>query len=718
MSLLNCCGIRIDLPAYIRRMFGTQVLSAAFIVVIVRLYPQSMSSALPFLIVWFAVPFLAYLTGRPIAHRTRELPEPAILYFRGNARELWRYYETFVSEEDHWLPPDNFQEIPAQKVAHRTSPTNIGFLLLSNIAAFDLGYIDSTEFMDRTERTLSTLSRLKTFNGHFYNWYDTRTLAPLEPRYISTVDSGNLAGALIVLKQFALQFPAITYPRKETVEGMRDTLQKLLASLPDTHYLFAILQKELAVLHGIPGHSVNSEKILQGLEKSLHDYVSHPAENNEQEFWRSALQKMLTQHRSERTSAGDLDSRLQSIAEEADVLTKEMNFAFLFNEDSGVFSIGFNVSNGQLDNSFYDLLASEARLTSFIAIAKGDVPQSHWFRLSRTMASASRNRVLASWSGSMFEFLMPMLMLKNEPNTLLEETAWGAVQYQEAYGKQKHVPWGISEAGYNVRDLSMNYQYGPFGVPGLGLKSGLEKDLVVAPYATFLAAMVDPPSAVSNLQQIEKMGARGRYGFYESIDFTSDRLQEDTSYAIVRSYMAHHQGMSLAAIDNVLHENILQKRFHSDPSIRATELLLQERMPSAVRSSPIQIVSERVEILTTAEPVVAREFYSYDVAPPRTQILSNGNYVTAVTTSGAGPSEYRGLQINRWREDVTRDNWGTFVYLKDVETGTIWSAGFQPTLKIPSFYHVTLAEDRSQIPLANVSNCHFYLVVAGTSKTL
>ena len=535
----------------------------------------------------------------------------------------------------------------------------------------------------------------------------------MEPRYVSTVDSGNLAASLLVLRQFVLHFPLLPYPRKEMLEGVRDMLYKLVTSSEKKAPGLAVLQKQLQSIQNIPEELAEREKFLDQLENNIQNSVPTTGQNDEFVFWHGALLRMLSEHRIDSTRSHDLVSRLKAIGEESNLLVEEMNFTFLFNENSGVFSIGFNVSNGQLDTSFYDLLASEARLTSFVAIAKGDVPQSHWFHLARTMTSLGRRRLLASWSGSMFEFLMPTLLMKNEPNTLLDETIIGAVLYQQYYGKQHSLPWGISESGYNARDLSLNYQYGPFGVPGLGLKNALDKDYVVAPYASFLAAMVDPVASLSNLEQMAEMGARGKYGFYESIDFTSDRVEEGENYAIVRSFMAHHQGMSLVALNNVLNQDIMQRRFHQDPAVRATELLLQERIPSSVRSVPIQIVSERVEVLTPAEPIVAREFFSYDITPPRTQILSNGNYLVTVSTGGSGYSECRGIQISRWREDVTRDNWGSFLYIKNVENGAFWSAGYQPTLKIPSFYHATLAEDRVEIGRRDESiETHFEITVS------
>ncbi|HJZ12574.1 MAG TPA: glucoamylase family protein, partial [Acidobacteriota bacterium] len=268
---------------------------------------------------------------------------------------------------------------------------------------------------------------------------------------------------------------------------------------------------------------------------------------------------------------------------------------------------------------------------------------------------------------------------------------------QRLYGLENGIPWGISEAGYNARDLSQNYQYGPFGVPALGLKRGLGRDLVVAPHATFLAFMVHPGSAFRNLQHLQRLGSHGKFGFYESIDFTKDRVPKGEKFSIVRTFMAHHQGMSLIALDNILQEDIMQKRFHSDPAVQATSLLLQEKMPLAVRSGPMHVVDERLEVTRTAEPSVAREFRHPFVTPPRTQLLSNGNYLVMVTTGGAGYSEWQGIRLTRWREDVTRDNWGSFLYIRDLQTREFWSAGFLPTLKVPDDYRVVFAEDQVEI---------------------
>lgn len=690
---------------YALRLRWAFLLTAVASAIVLRFKVESLPEAFPFLLLWILSPLFAYLTGKPIPRRERKLSYSMLAALHGYAREIWRFFETLVGDETHWLPPDNFQETPEPLVAPRTSPTNIGFLLLSNIAAYDLGYIGAVEFVERTEKTLETLNQLKTFNGHLFNWYSTTSLEPLEPRYVSTVDSGNLVAALIVLKQFALHLglniARAFEPRTGRYEGVRDTINSFLKlAAKDSglqkkmHEVFGQVARVLAIE---PGDTPHQQELLESLKNHLEEVALEGPEEGELQWWLNASKRIIATHLADYERPQDIASRLVAISRDSEAFAQEIDFRFLFNEKRGIFAIGFNVTNGQLDRSSYDLLASEARLASFVAIAKGDVPQSHWFRMSRAMISFGRLRILASWSGSMFEYLMPLLFLSNEPKTLLGVTYRGSVDMQRLYGFDSRVPWGVSEAAYNARDLSHNYQYGPFGVPALGLKRGLGHDLVIAPYATFLALMIRPRSAFRNLEALKHLGGHGKFGFYESIDFTKDRAPKGEEYAVVRTFMAHHQGMSLMALDNVLQDDIMQARFHSDPAVQATSLLLHERMPLSVRSTPVHVVDERLEPARIAEPSVAREFRSPFLTPPRTQLLSNGNYLVMITTGGGGYSECHGIRLNRWREDVTRDHWGPFLYIRDLQNGAFWSAGFQPTLKAPDEYRVVFAEDQVEI---------------------
>jgi hypothetical protein len=392
------------------------------------------------------------------------------------------------------------------------------------------------------------------------------------------------------------------------------------------------------------------------------------------------------------------DRRVMALADLAQGMADAMEFGFLFDPTRQLLSIGYLVTEGTLDPSCYDLLASEARLASFVAIAKGDVPARHWFRLGRALTPVDRGSALVSWSGSMFEYLMPSLVMRAPAGSLLEQTSRLVVRRQMTYGAKLGVPWGVSESAYNARDLELTYQYSNFGVPGLGLKRGLSEDTVVAPYATALAAMVDPQAAARNFSRLGAAGGRGRYGYYEALDYTRTRVPEDEPVAVVRAYMAHHQGMTLVAIANALQDGAMRARFHSEPIIQATELLLQERMPRNVavarpRAEEVKTAANVREII----PAMQRRFHSPHDAVPRTHLLSNGRYAVMITAAGSGYSRWRELAITRWREDATCDAWGAYVFLRDASSGAVWSAGYQPSGVEPDSYEVEFSEDRVEI---------------------
>ena len=392
-----------------------------------------------------------------------------------------------------------------------------------------------------------------------------------------------------------------------------------------------------------------------------------------------------------------LERRLQAVAAHARRLFEEMEFEFLFDPTRKLFSIGFRVTDGVLDPSYYDLLASECRLASFLAIAKGDVAADHWFRLGRALTPIGRGSALISWSGSMFEYLMPALVMRAHPMSLMDQTYRLVVSRQVSYGRGRGVPWGISESAFNARDLDQVYQYSSFGIPGLGLKRGLSDDLVIAPYATGLAAMIDPVAALRNFERLRQAGAAGTFGFREALDYTPRRLPEGASVAPVMSYMAHHQGMLLVAIGNVLHGSVMVERFHADPVVRATELLLQERMPRdvLVARPRAEEVKSGADVRDNVPPVM-RKFTSPHDAVPRTHLLSNGRYAVMVTAAGSGYSRWGDVAVTRWREDVTRDPWGSYLFLRDRQTGEVWSVGHQPSGTEADTYEVEYAEDHAE----------------------
>lgn len=409
--------------------------------------------------------------------------------------------------------------------------------------------------------------------------------------------------------------------------------------------------------------------------------------------WLAAVAPIL------QTAGGHARERIAAIeqlAQQAGQLT-QMDYDFLYDPTQHLLAIGYNYSDRQRDASYYDLLASEVRLGVFTAIAQGQLPKESWFALGRLLSVEAGEPNLISWSGSMFEYLMPLLAMPTYEHTLLDQTYQGVVARQIEYGRQRGVPWGISESGYNAVDAQLNYQYHAFGVPGLGLKRGLASDLVIAPYASALALMVDPEAACANLQQLAAAGFTGPYGFYEAIDYTPSRLPRGQNYAVVRSYMAHHQGMSFLAFAYLLLDRPMQKRFAASPPFQATALLLQERIPKTIAFHE-RTTGELIDSRLTdgQQETSVRVFATPDTRFPEVQLLSNGRYHVMVTNAGGGYSRWKDLAVTRWREDTARDHWGTFCYLRDLDSGEFWSTAFQPTLKQPDSYEAIFSEGRAE----------------------
>ena len=528
---------------------------------------------------------------------------------RRTARRTWRFFETFVTPADNMLPPDNFQDSPAPTIAHRTSPTNLGLYLLSVVSARDFGWIGTDRAIDRIEATLATMSGLQRFRGHFYNWYDTRDLRPLEPRYVSTVDSGNLAGHLIALANACREWKARPLAVERRLDGVADALEITRvesARLRDDGQTQTVILSRLddaiaAVALAVRQARLSNDDLadrLAGLRADAEIMVDIAAalaiergdgSGVDMLFWAQATLKAVVAHSRDLApsehAARSTMARLSMLKDAARSMALAMDFRFLFNRSRQLLSIGFLAPKGALDTNCYDLLASEARLASFFAIAKGDVAAKHWSRLGRAATPVAHGAALISWSGSMFEYLMPSLVMRAPTGSVLAQTTRLIVRRQIAYAAKLGLPWGMSESAYNVRDLEFTYQYSNFGVPGLGLKRGLGENRVVAPYATALAAMVDPRAAAANLARLTEIGALGRYGLYDALDYTPARVPEGESVVIVRAFMAHHQGMTIVAIANALFKGVMRRRFHAEPIVKASELLLQERMPRGVAAA-------------------------------------------------------------------------------------------------------------------------------------
>jgi cyclic beta-1,2-glucan synthetase len=715
-------GPRLDLLGFYRQMAGAVVIAVLAMIVSGAAGHATWPLALPFAALWFASPAIARWSSRsPPAAGRLPMSEGDARILRLTARRTWRFFETFVTAADHMLPPDNFQEDPAPVLAHRTSPTNIGLYLLSTVSARDFGWTGTIDAVERLEATLTTMSELARFHGHFFNWYDTRDLRPLDPRYISSVDSGNLAGHLIALANACREWTDHPVSDGRRLAGIADaiTLTREEASrLHDERRMQTVTWRHLEdALAGLaadvrrpPGDGEDIAQRLAALAvgaETLADIARAFAIERgddigaDMQFWAEAARGAIESHRRDLGCSADaataLATRLEAVEEAARATALAMEFGFLLDHDRRLLSIGYRVSEESLDPSCYDLLASEARLASFMAIAKGDVPARHWFRLGRAVTPIAHGAALISWSGSMFEYLMPSLVIRAPAGSLIEQTSRLTVQRQIDYGATLGVPWGVSESAYNVRDREFTYQYSNFGVPGLGLKRGLGENIVITPYATALASMVDPEAAARNFERLVAAGAGGRYGFYEALDYTPIRLPEDKTVVIVRAFMAHHQGMTIVAIADALLDGAMRARFHAEPIVQATELLLQERVSRDVMvARPWAAETKSAARVRELAPPGGRHLATAHSTTPATHLLSNGRYTVMLTAAGSGFSRWRGLAVTRWREDTTCDDWGSYVFLRDVGSGNVWSAGFHPSGVEPDDYDVTFNEDRAE----------------------
>jgi cyclic beta-1,2-glucan synthetase len=677
--------------------------------------------AAPFLLAWLCAPIVARAVSRParLARRATLTADDGHR-LRIMARQTWSFFDTFVTAEQNMLPPDNFQEIPKAVIANRTSPSNIGLYLLSVAAAREFGWIGLFDAVDRLEATFSSLDKLERYRGHFYNWYDTHDRRPLDPKYISTVDSGNLAGHLLALEGLCREWSAELSLIRIDVSGMQDTLEQMqdvARALNDGRRSYGVSPRQLDV--GIDAlrstlKSVDSTSRAPALEdilrqaESVHDIAQALTDERPEGGiapllqWSNMLRaNVRSQQRdiaAEAAELAQLGARLGALAQRARQIAMAMDFGFLAEPERQLLTIGYRVADRAQDPSCYDLLASEARLASFVAIAKGDLPVRHWFRLGRLLTQVDRSSALVSWSGSMFEYLMPVLVMREPEGSVLGETARTIVKRQIEYGSERNLPWGVSESAFNARDREFTYQYSSFGVPGLGLQRGLGDEAVVAPYATGLAAMIDPAAAMRNFERLQKLGGRGRFGWYEALDFSPARLPQGVPVAPVRAFMAHHQGMMLVAIANVLKDGMFRRCFHSISLIQATELLLQEKTPrDSDLSAPVPEQAPAAPELPELTAVAPRRFVSPHHAAPRTHLLSNGSYSVMLTAAGSGYSRWRDIAVTRWREDPTCDPWGCYVFLRDVVNGQVWSAGYQPVGREPDSYEVAFFEDRAEI---------------------
>ncbi|MBC2579722.1 GH36-type glycosyl hydrolase domain-containing protein [Clostridium sp. DJ247] len=735
------------LKDFLASMWIGSLISVFIIFMALRNSEETVILMLPSCVIWFLSPWIAYNISRHIKDVKEDIDSEQKTLLRRLCRKTWAYFEDFVAQENNWLAPDNYQEDPSNGIATRTSPTNMGMGITSNLVAFDLGYIGILELVERIDTIINNMESLEKYSGHYYNWYDTKTKQPLYPRYISTVDSGNLVGYLWLTNQSLKEYLTTPIFNKNLALGLLDTLKLAKEELSDIddlnnyygqitdeinsekfnavswkeflHELWAVVirleeagktkklywntklredigkyLKEMKLI--FPWLDLITEKTsdephimnkfnnissnislinfsdnVDELELQLNELYKS---SNENEPWIGELKQLFVTSKREVNS---LIKKIEKLREILDNISNNTNFKMLYNYKRQLFSIGYDVERDSLGNSYYDLLASESRQASFVSIAKGEIEQSHWFRLGRAMTAIGKNKSLVSWSGTMFEYFMPLIIMRNYSNTLLEKTYISVVEGQKKYCKNRNVPWGISESAFYYFDVNSNYQYKAFGVPGLGLKRGLVNELVISPYSTIMALQIELQGAINNIKKLIDIGMEGRYGFYEAIDYTKERLAKGREAEIVKCFMVHHEGMSLMALDNVLNNNVLQERFHKIPAVKATELLLQERVPKAIIYDREQQYDSR-EVTNKNQSLVVRPYDTANTEMPECQLISNGAYSLMITNSGGGYAKKDDMMVYRWREDVTTDNTGMFFYIKNLNSNEYWSSTYEP----------------------------------------
>lgn len=687
-------------------LIGIGAIVLTYLINIEKIYISIFISTL-----WIISPIIAYIISK---EDIEEKVEVDSTYLREIARKTWDYYETFTNKENNFLPPDNYQEYPYNGVAYRTSPTNIGFLWVSILSARDLGYITTSKMVNLLDKAISSVEKMEKWEGHLYNWYSTTNLEPLRPYFVSTVDSGNFISYLYVLREGLKEYLRKPIMDKEYLQGLKDTIGLVEdedISKEVLHRLEKIENEEIDqlkelknYLHGIDYKKdkwiYNSFKMIEALIKEYEHYILDKNSRYSLLDLKQYYEKTLDNRKDKKIEAlyenvKNIIFNIENLIDRIENLIDKADFRPLYNYDKDLFSIGYIVDEKELLDSYYDLLASEARTTSYIAICRGEVPKKHWFKLGRSLISKNGYRSLASWTGTMFEYLMPTLIMKNYRNTLLDETYNTAINIQKDYCTNKNIPWGISESGFFAFDVNLNYQYRAFGVPILGFKRGLEEDLVVSPYSSILALNFKPREVITNINNLFREKMVGKYGFYEAIDFTTRRLPANMNSGIVKSYMTHHQGMILLSINNYLNGRILIERFHRNVEMKTGEILLQEKIPMEL------IVAKERENLIDLEYeeerndlILARTYDKNSLQDIECHILSSGDYSMLITNMGLGYSKKNDIFINRWRKDRIANQYGSFIYINNLTENKYWSTTYEPTKVEPDEYKVQFSNDK------------------------
>ncbi|MGM0396195.1 MAG: GH36-type glycosyl hydrolase domain-containing protein [Bacillota bacterium] len=725
-----------------------------FLILVYILKPELFIPALIVSCLWGVSPFTVYLLDKKEMEKIEPTKEELSI-MRKEARKIWSYFEDFSRKNTNYLPPDNYQVYPPKEIAERTSPTNIGLGLLAIISARDLGFLPITKTIKNIRQMLSTIDKLEKWNGNLYNWYDTKTLGVLRPKYVSSVDSGNYLGYLMVLKQSLIQYKNMPIIDDDIVHGIKETCeleQYISKDIKDSINSFGSIKGKTADqwIRFLKEFKVNvdqsSAKTVSMIDELIYEYSKYftlrlyeeekDLQQNPlfvyalqqtgkipmdlslpevQKYYTDLLMGIRKYKRISAETSGNIiiiENKVKSIIGNLNEILRELDEMIriidrlvdstaiykLYDYNKNLFSIGYDCENNQLTDSYYDLMASESRTTSFIGIVTKQLPIEHWYKLSRTFTLYNKHRILASWSGTMFEYFMPSIIMENYEYSIFDETYHSVMQAQIEYGNSRNKPWGVSESGYYFFDLDLNYQYKAFGVPDIGFKRDLINDYVVSPYSTYLALIFNKRACFDNLNILKNEGAEGPYGLYEAIDYTQERLNKNEDRRIVKSYFAHHLGMSLLSINNFMNNNIMQKRFHKNPIVKTGVLLLEEKLPYKVVMIKELIAKEKKKVKIKAEGVGEIGVYdeNYNTIP-NCHLISNKNYHIMVTNNGFTYSKYQNKMITRFRNHIDQRYFGYTFYIKDIDDDKVWSIGSEP-IKNPSMrYEVIYSLNKAKI---------------------
>ncbi len=689
---------------YFRVMWSSLIPAVVLIILLILTKPPLIGVLLygALSLGWIFAYQCAFSISQPKDVAKKEIDKDNRELLLDTARRTWQFFKDMSTRENNWLCPDNYQLSRAQKQSDKTSPTNIGLQLMAILSARDFGFETTGSVVCQLENVMNTIQKLLKWRGHLYNWYQIRTLEVLNPAYISTVDSGNYIGHLIALKNGLIELMDAPIITKNMVGELKKTmkLSKYEGTLRENYEKIGDLVEDLTDIWEDLGCReclpIEDSRWCKELLSNIEHLVKEASDFKLKEVNFNQCPSLRQLEKEEIKSAKAMLLRIKDLCNRIDHILANVDFHFLFNERRCLFHIGYHTNSGTLDAGCYDLMASESALTSFLAIARGEVPLRHWQKLGRPLTMVDGIPCFVSWSGTMFEYLMPNMVMREYEDSVYAESSMAAVNQHMNYAKEAGIPWGISESQFYRFDTNSNYQYKAFGVPKLRLQPVRQNSLVVTPYATMLALDYAGAEGFANLKKLVELGGYGEYGFYEALDFSSPNSVELTPYSIVKSFMAHHQGMIIVSINNFLNEGIWKKRFHREPIVKATEVLLEEKRQSHLVSLAKRGYTIRIGKIHLREEDYSNRYVN-SVAPriPIANMLSNNKYSLMVTSDGDGFSKYKHMMLYRWRSDLYA-NTGNYIYIKDVQTGSYWSTAYHPTKIMPDDYQVIFAPHKAE----------------------